>query len=148
MGVSTNGILFYGIVWDDEYEIFKVSDDDWAEVLAKRRGLINPWDSAGPDCNEAWVDAHRGEIDEWSKHRKQIHEEFGVDINHHGSDSWSIPYICVNESLIVARRGYPKPVQSLNCEGYQEKIERFVRELEIDVSAASPCGWYLVSYWG
>lgn len=57
MGVSTDGILFYGYAWPGERSIESVlypdldeeveepTSDEWVEIVLKRRGIVDPYKS-------------------------------------------------------------------------------------------------------
>src|SRR4051812_17268927 len=112
MGVSTDAILFYGYCWDEEGELLGRGDGDdrpeWAEVVLRKRGVANPWD-AYPNAEigairgyqqqraagEAWVAAHRAELDAWDEARKAVEAEFGCEIGAHCSDGCPMPYVAV-----------------------------------------------------
>jgi hypothetical protein len=153
MGVSTDGIIFYGYVWDDEFTLLEdVDGEGWARIVAEKRGHTDPWDGFA-EGEEDWVSTHQAELDGWRAVRKSIEEEFGVDIRHHGSGEWQCPYILVNDSRREAARGYPQELQVGTTvygppAGWDEKLLRFVDELEINLEEAQGPAWWLVSYWG
>jgi hypothetical protein len=177
MGVSTDAMLVYGYVWGDEHDLFRsVSDDDedrdededddssgeWEEIIAARRGIANPWDSYPqiierlpyPDRErrgKEWTDEHRAELDAWHAAKKAIAEEYGVDIDSHGSGEWSCPVVKIAGAGHTAARGYPHKltVGDLAVDpGWDGKLQRFVTDLGIDTSEAKGPGWFIASWWG
>lgn len=154
MGVSTDAILFYGYVWEDEYELFDDPDgeSDWAAIIAKKRGHKDPWVDHPGGRAQGWVDAHRAELDAWSAARKAIEEEYGVEISRHGSDQWAVPIIQIADVGFRAGRGYPKGITAGDLRtdpGWDAKLSKFINDLGIDIAEARPGpGWFIASWWG
>lgn len=163
MTVSTDAMLVYGYIWDDEHDLFDdESDDKWEVRVAKQRGITNPWDAYPPEierlpydqkraAGQQWRDANKAALDAWYAARKAISEEYGVRVAHHGSDEWSVPILKIEGAGMTAARGYPKPVASSDLTvdpGWDDKLRRFVTDLGIDVSEAKGPGWFLASWWG
>lgn len=184
MGQSTDAILFYGYCWDDELParaLFDPSWDEdeededhdttWAEFVALKRGVTNPWASFPPELNnwrehgltyeekeirvKQWIDEHDAELDARRDAIKAIEAEFGCDIGWHCSSDYGMPYIFVKESEITASRGNPQKLVSIdelfNDETaglWDEKLSAFVAELGCAsrLPQRHP-GWWLVSYW-
>lgn len=72
MGVSTDGILFYGYCWEDDGENPFDFDDEWTEVVLKKRGETNPWD-AYPGFDNLPYEQRQKKGNEWSTlHRTEI----------------------------------------------------------------------------
>lgn len=169
MGVSTDALLVYGFVWSDEYNLLDPEgegDDDeereWQEVVALLRGHSNPWDHY-PDRNSAatyeerdrigkqWCVDHNDELDAWRKVRNDIEAEFGVVIECHGSDQWSVPIVCIKSASLCASRGFPLelvPGQLETHRSWDEMLANFIDTLSIDTSDATGPGWFLASWWG
>jgi hypothetical protein len=152
MGVSTDALLVYGYVWNDEAELPEGSDDDeWEEVVARQRGVPNPWDGHPGDHAPQWVEQHRGELDAWCAAKKAIGEEYGVEISQHGSDSWSCPVVKIAKAGHRAYRGDVHPVAAEDLAvdpAWDGMLERFVTDLGIDASEAAGPGWFLLSWRG
>ena len=171
MGVSTDAILAYGYVWEDETDLLPVvnedDDDDerdaenWVEVIAAQRGINDPW-AAYPDLEHlpypeqrrqgaAWTEAHQAELDAWDAAKKAITGEYGVEIDEHGSDGWRVPFVKIAGAGHTAARGYPHKLTAedlaVNPE-WDAKLQRFVTDLGIDTSEAKGPGWFLMSWWG
>ena len=150
MGVSTDAMLVYGYVWDDECELYPGADEDeWEEVVLRKRGVPNPWDSH--ESTPGWVQDHRAELDAWSAAKKFVAAEFGVDIDQHGSDQWAVPIVKISGAGRRAARGYPEEMTSGDLavgEDWDEKLTAFCDEVGIDVSEAKGPGWFLLSWWG
>lgn len=179
MGVSTDALLVYGYVWEDEADLLgsPVDEEDedygsdeeeeeeespeWPEIIAKRRGISDPW-AGYPDLEHlayeeqrrqgsAWTAAHRAELDAWSAAKTAIEAEYGVEIDSHGSDEWSCPVVKITNAGHRAHRGDVHAVEAadlnINPE-WRTKLQRFVDDLGIDTSEAKGPGWFLVSWWG
>lgn len=163
MGVSTDAILFYGYCWTEPTELFPEGKGEWEEIIAKRRGEQNPWDSAPTDLFErqpkeaygqrevgvkSWTDAHRAELDAWHSKLKSIREEFGVKVDFHCSTDYAMPLIAAWKK--IANRGDPENVTETSLRpnlDWDAKLNRFLQELDIQKPHDSP-QWWLVSYWG
>ena len=168
MSTSTNGMLVYGYIWNEDVDILKAArtgEDDqreWPEIIAARRGIANPWDGYPAEIEampyerrrvegEKWIAAHRAEIDARRAAITAIEADFGVVINSHGSSEWRCPIVSIPGADITAYRGYPKQITRANLEvgaDWDAKLAAFVAELGIDTSDAEGPGWFLASWWG
>lgn len=162
MSVSTDAILFYGYCWNEED--LELVEGEWEEVILKKRGEVNPWDSMPKDLEEylpgetyagkrargdAWIGKYRKEIDEWHEKKEKVRKEFGVDRCFHCSGGCSMPYIAVKEVGVTANRGYPEAIDpsmfAIQPE-WKDKLDRFMKELGIEKPQPEP-QWWLVSWW-
>src|SRR5258706_1739539 len=156
MGVSTDALLVYGYVWEDEHDLFGESDaDGWEEIAARNRGIPNPWDQFPPEDRslpyeerrrqgDAWTAAHRAEIDAWHAAQKAISSEYGVETDHHGSDQWRVPIVKIRGAGKRAGRGYPQPLTDGDLAvdpAWDGKLQRFISDLGIDTAEAQGPGW-------
>lgn len=163
MGVSTDALLVYGYIWDDEHDLFDDSEsDEWEEIVAKLRGIPDPWDAYPAEierlpyeqkraAGEKWRTEHRAELDAWREARKAIAAEYGITIDRHGSDEWSVPIVKIADAGLTVARGYPKPLTAEALAvgpDWDEKLARFIADLGIDISEAKGPGWFLASWWG
>lgn len=170
MGTSTDAMLFYGYIWEDEFELFPADDPEgegdndaeWEEIIAARRGILNPWCDFPSEigrlpypeqerAGKRWTDGHRAELDAWHEAKKGISLEYGVEIDHHGSDSWSVPIVKIAGAGYTAARGYPHKVAVADLAVGPEwdgKLRRFTGDLGIDTSEAQGPGWFIASRWG
>jgi hypothetical protein len=167
MSTSTDALLIYGYIWDDEYDLFDDGDTDeirgdWEDRIAAAAGLVNPWDRFPEEIDRlprdqrtaqanAWKAEHRAELDAWYEAQRRAVSSYGVTVDHHGSDEWSCPIVKITDAGKTASRGYPLLVtgEDLQVGGnWNDKLTRFVTDLGIDVSEAKGPGWFIVSYWG
>ena len=132
MGVSTDGILFYGFCWDEEKELLPDGEDgrnqsEWQSIILAKRGVPDPWE-AYPACDgleyaekrriqNAWVQDNDAAIKARWAAKATINDEFGCDIGRHCSDGCSMPYVYAMESRVVASRGCPEPSSTCNSKG-------------------------------
>lgn len=164
MSVSTNAMLVYGYVWEDEADLLNREEEDeteWTEVVARQRGIVNPWDAYPPEiealpydqrreASDQWCDEHRGALNIWNDAKQAIAEEYGVEISSHGSGEWSCPVVKILDAGWIARRGYPQNLsgEELNRNPeWDKKLADFCRDLEIDLTEAKGPGWFLASWW-
>jgi hypothetical protein len=153
MGVSTDAVFFYGYCWSEEEEL--IEEDEWPEVVAKNRGLRDPWldcpQVASREEVDQWVKQHRAEIDAWNDAKNAIGEEFGCDIGGHCSEQTTMPYVFIQGSEKLASRGYPErfdPDEMHADDAWNDRLNRFLKELGIRPPKKQKPGWWLVSYWG
>jgi hypothetical protein len=132
MGVSTNAILFYGFLIEE--------DSDNQEVITME-------DGGGTDRDNFWARKFNLPENDW----ETIYEhqgEYPVRIGTHCSGDYPMYYIAIRASEIVANRGYPEEL----------KAEDLVKKLEWDNQLREFCkiygltppekfGWCLASYW-
>lgn len=161
MSTSTDALLIYGYIFDDEQDLFG-GEDDWEDVVAAAAGAVNPWAAFPKEIDQlpydqrrregdAWTKAHRAELDAWYEVKKAAVAAYGVEIDRHGSDEWSVPIIKISGAGMTVARGYPKPVAASDLavgDDWDERLARFVADLGIDVSEAAGPGWFLASWWG
>ena len=176
MDVSTDAMLVYGYVWKDEHDLFGVDDEDfddddrdepeWEETIAAQRGILNPWAEHADELarieaiqpyaesrrlGEEWTAAHRAELDAWHAAKKAIAGEYGVEVDRHGSDQWTVPVVKIAGAGHTAARGYPRKLAAADLAvdpEWDAKLQRFVTDLGIDASEAEGPGWFLMSWWG
>ena len=154
MGISTDAILFYGYCWDEETNLFGEGEEryqEWEHIILKKRGFSSPWDSypVKDAAIKKWKEDNKTATDEWNRWKNNLKEEFGgVDIYHHCSAEYTIPYITA--SRIEAHRGYPKEITPHllgRIVGWDDSLDKFLDALDIPKPHSVP-KWWLVSYWG
>lgn len=157
MGTSTNAILFYGYVFDDEgsrpYE--DDNDEDWESRYARLSGLVGP-EEPYPDGvrnsktheyeytpeEQKIVDKHTAF---WDKQRKLV-EKCGVVVDTHCSCDCPMPFVAVTKSKIVSHRGEWSEIKSLDVgEDWNQKLKDFCQLMGIKTKGKPK--WYLVSDW-
>lgn len=160
MGVSTNTILFYGYCWGEEKAL--VEDDEWVDVVVKKRGIFDPWCeyvaptrpmdyAARKEFEDKWTSAHRRELDEYYAKKRAIESEFWCDIGWHCSIDCLIPYVYVCGAGATVYRGYPKSLKASDLainEKWDSMLSKFVAELGIAPPDGQVPQWWLASYWG
>lgn len=168
MGVSTDGIIFYGYCWEDEVRLFD-GEQDWDRLIARKRGHVDPWSEFPKELEdsehlryvrdyakrnelvEKWKAEHRAELDAWYELLRGIEAEYGVELSYHCSDGCSMPYLHIKDEEITARRGYPVELNTDTAfrvsPEWGEKFDRWLTEMGITKPHPEP-RWWLVSYWG
>jgi hypothetical protein len=142
MGVSTDGILFYGFDLGEPGET-KTSTDEadewirnhcsWAKHYAARKGVTQKEDESYGDFYDR---------------RKVVLEESGCFIDHHCSGDYVMLYVAVKS--FSASRGYAAPITAEDLTPLpdaEEKLRAFCEVMGIVFDPAD-IGWYLASYWG
>ncbi len=172
MGVSTDALLVYGYVWEDEHDLFGDPDEEsgedseidgeWEEIVARRRGIPDPWDQYPAEIErlpydekrhkgDEWIAAHRAELDAWSDAKTAITSEYGAEIDSHGSGEWSCPIVKIKGAGHRAGRGDAHAIDPVTLAidpSWDGKLQRFIADIGIDISEAAGPGWFLVSWWG
>jgi hypothetical protein len=168
MGVSTDAMLAYGYVWEDEFDLLGNDGDsgedeeNWVEIIAARRGISDPWAAYPQEIERLpydesrrkgreWTEAHQAELDAWDAAKKAITGEYGVEIDEHGSGEWSVPVVKITGAGHTAARGHPHKLTADDLAvdpAWDARLQRFVTDLGIDTSEAKGPGWFLMSWWG
>lgn len=153
MGVSTDGIIFFGFnsVTDDEYaeechpvseEVFEshgIEGEDWEELLAVKSGAKHP----GP-----WIDDE--EPKGWSEFRDKVSKivkDMGCEIDYHCSGDYPLYYVAVTGVGARAYRGETtvlKPEDFIAKQEWTEKLKKFCELLGIKYREPE---WHLCSCW-
>ena len=145
MGVSTDGILFYGICLEEEAEIpWEGADegdvDDVESYYASKAGVKPPEEeySDDPKVKELYH--------EYWEAKNKAHEASKCDVVHHCSYDYPMFGLAVKESVESANRGYPQEVKSI---AVQEDWDSLLKDYceKMDVEYVQP-KWWLVSMWG
>lgn len=157
MSTSTDALLVYGYIWDDEIDLIDPGKK-WTDILLAKRGVVDPYESyPGPNApshdtperaRTKWLAQNRAAIDAWLKSKSDLELEYGVAIAHHGSGEWRVPIVCITD-WFCANRGYPIKLtsESLTVQtGWNAQLQRFLTDLEIDTSAAQGPAWWLCSW--
>lgn len=156
MGVSTDGILLYGYIWDepvpdpedDDYEPddfdeddeadergFATDLDDWADSVLRAQGHHNPLDDCPEGGYHAFAEANRAALDTWRAMKRELKDATGVDWGHHCSDEYSIPYLYIKGTETTAGRGTPMalaPDALAVDEGWRQQLDAFLASQNID----------------
>lgn len=171
MGTSTDAILFYGYVWEDETsrpwtigkeydedsdESQDEEDDSWEERYANAMGLKRP-EAKFPDgvynVKTGQYD-HPTEdqplLDEYSAYWKAKYELAAaspVMVDTHCSCECPMPLVAIRESYTCSSRGDATEITSLKKKPeWNKQLKTFCKVMGIDVKGKKP-GWFLVSNW-
>jgi len=126
MGISSDGIFFYGLMWKDK-------DDP-------------PWKSPTPDEleNSKYGEPDWEELYEVRSGNKTEHSPVELDI--HCSFDCSMHYLAVKRSLVRAYRGGPKQVKVLEASPeWEGQLKKFCETMGIKWREPS---WWLTSLYG
>jgi hypothetical protein len=156
MGQSTDAILFYGYCWDEEeVEIWEDGqknedgeDEDAEERYARMSGVERPT-AEYPERDDSSVSAEgvRAAFSAYWDKKRAINKAVGVEVGHHCSGEYPIPFVAVTGSLLRATRGYPEKVTSLSVgDDWDAKLGAYCALMGIKPSQEKP-GWWLVSMW-
>ena len=154
MGVSTNAVIFYGILIDEDGCECQFNDvEDINEHYAKKIGWVSDDGGLFTDGNYTLFDNQADEKKArkiWEKNRDELHKITGdcdVELAYHCSGEYPMHYVGVKESETFARRGYPVQLdeETLNIEpDWADKLKDYCKIMDIEYKEPS---WHLVSYW-
>lgn len=134
MGQSTDAILFYGILFEDEDEapefMREAGYDDWWEFLEAESGL--------PLYGEA---GHSFEA------HQEYREKQPVDLIQHCSGDYPMYGLCVRGSEVTARRGYPISLEDGLPEISNDQEQAFFHWCEKHNIKLQDPKWILCSNW-
>ena len=156
MGVSTDAVIFYGILLDkDDCECqFNDNEGDYEEDYAKKKGWVENdgglYDEKGEYALDK--DSPEGKKAEkiWDKNRAElskITEDCDVEIGMHCSGDYPMHYVGIKESETFARRGYPVQIDATNLSietDWVDKLKDYCKTMGIKYKKPS---WHLVSWW-
>jgi hypothetical protein len=133
MGVSTDGILVFGIQLPEEEtpEFLKEFDNDFETFIDSLNGLPQ-WGEEGHDIRKTHA----------------FRDNFPVDLVQHCSYEYPMYILAVRGTEITARRGYPNEIDPLTLYVDSDKVEtlrKFCEEYNIEWEEPK---WYLCSMWG
>ena len=141
MSISSDGILFYGIMlnWEDGEEPWADDEDgDHEEWLANKLGI-----SDREPKHEVYTS------DDWKSYWKYKREQFallGVEFVLHCSYDYSMWGIAVSESLSNASRGEPKEIKSTDIKPeWANRLKSFCESVGIGYEEPK---WWLTSLMG
>lgn len=160
MGTSTDAILFWGIVFDEDKpeiaDVFKDDDKDFEEIYAAKKG----WKEDSGYFTPAGEYAHLNDPkkhDEarkvWRKHLaelEKINSACPAEIGTHCSGEYPMYYVCIKETEKTAHRGYAVDLYSDSLHEKQiwlEQLKEYCEVMGISLKGKR-IGWHLVSYWG
>jgi hypothetical protein len=156
MGQSTDGILFFGVCFDDDEAPWQLAEegidydyDDWLFSLYYQSYERAP----RPD-----KDSNPKAYDEWIQEYITMKDKIPVEINTHCSSDYPMFYLHIREDKaahVRASCGYPESIHPSHLTVGIEWIGHFLEfwqklkikypDLEIEEQTAS---WWLVSDWG
>lgn len=139
MGVSTDGILFYGISIDPEDVDIPWKDDEEPEIFyAKKKGILKP--------EIEFSEATKEEYREYWKKKDTINKDSECKVITHCSYDYPMYGICISESYTCASRGYPKEIKSLEIgNNWDNLLKDYCEVMEIEYEQPK---WILCSMWG
>lgn len=161
MGVSTDGMLFYGVLLPDGYEAPWLPDDrrevDWEEWWAKKQGLGD----IGFDAEKReWSPEEEALYRKWADQKRELVKTMPIEIHTHCSDGYPMYLIAAKGTYRWNSRGYGTHIPNLTVppDGVRSVAEFCRDHLGVEIEVYDPdkhkgdhdfkLGWWLVSYWG
>jgi len=140
MGISSDGILFYGIMFDWE---------DGNEPWADDEGGDEAWvcDKLGISDKEPKHDDYKSQDwkDYWEYKRERL-ADIGIEFVLHCAYDYAMWGLAISPTILRAYRGYPKEIDSIDiAEEWNEKLRAFCELVGVPYSEPK---WWLCSVYG
>lgn len=150
MGVSTDGLLVYGISLDEDVVLPWEDDiEDW--WLREVHGYEPPFQLYDQYGDYIDVEPTKEKVQEYHKHYREFQElhPLPVEVVRHCSYEYPMYIISYPGLTFKARRGYPEEIapDKLLVEDVDRKIIDFCQQYDIDIGDQTP-RWWLASMWG
>ena len=157
MSVSTDGMVCYGILFEEGYE-FPWDDDkydgDESEWWREVKGYELPFEMYGADGEYigdkgAWTEK---QISDYFAHGREWDKEHPLPFQAVNccSGDYPIYILAVPDSYHSASRGYPQELSldtTLPVPGLEELLA-FCEQYGLDNESGNEARWWLCSYWG
>lgn len=152
MGTSTDGILFYGALLEDEAEFpwseSETIEDWWLYNVCefKHEQPIYDLDGNYLDGVEPTNEAYELYFQELREARKKY--PMPVELVTHCSGDYPMYAICFPNTEITASRGRPLSIDINDFGGTEhmaETVSKFCARFNLEIDKPN---WYLASYWG
>jgi hypothetical protein len=146
MGQSTDGILFYGIAYDDDLELpweaeeFEGEELDWEDWYAVQAGVERP--------TIPYEESEKVHEIYWDQKRNAL-EDQPIEIGTHCSCEYPMVYIAPKAINLSASRGYPLELDLVNLQSrvtpeVDAQIKTFCELMGLPYSKPK---WWLASLW-
>lgn len=145
MGVTTNGLLFFGIDLGEDWEPLWGEDFGFEDLEEFDDFLVKETPYANGSYPET---ASEEERDRWWKARKGIIEATPVDHVIHCSFDYPMHAFVVRGFSFSASRGFPDEISPDSLVVPEAKIAEFKRWLEEHDFPVEEPKWFLASLWG
>lgn len=153
MGVSTDGQICYGVLfeegfhfpWGESYDI-----EDWWMRTSGYKPSVEIYNEKGEYING--VRPERSVLDNYFEERGKFRDEHPVPVEMVNACSYDYPVwiVALKETFFKANRGYPVIIKEENIiitEEQRTALLDFFKKFDIDIEGKEP-NWYLSSYWG
>lgn len=149
MGQSTDGILLFGVVFEEGFEFpWDDHDDieDWWREVSGFRPTFSPYTpegeyAEGVKSGDPRIDAYYSERRQWD-----AAHPLPVELVNVCSGDYPIYALAVLGTVTRARRGYPEPITRQLGDVFPEPLVEFCEAHGIEMPGDA--GWLLASYWG
>lgn len=150
MGVSTNGQICYGVLFEEGFEFPWDGDiEKWWREMQGYKPPFELYDDAGEYVGGQKPPENK--IEDWHSHRREFDKAHPVpvDLVNVCSGDCPIYILAIPEYVYSARRGYPEafdPTKLLIDPVKEAQLLMFIGD-HIGNEHYAP-KWYLSSYWG
>lgn len=163
MGVSTDGQMCFGILFDEDYQFPWDSDgwdgdyeDWWIKEVCQYEPPFKLYNEDGEYING--IKPAESKITEYFKHKRDFRKQYPIPVQLVNGCSANHPLyiIAVPSSIHTCSRGYPR---AINTTDFQVNDKDIVTLIDFCEKYCSPRNdydkfpemnpqWYLSSYWG
>jgi hypothetical protein len=155
MGVSSNGLIGFGIPFKEDFE-FPWNEkhdgdiDDWWLDVCGFKPTLYPFTDKGDYIKEYTEKIGNDYFNERIAFKKE--HPLPIEILNYCSDDYPMYMLCIKDSIITASRGYPEGINPEYLAGEEELgdsakiLMDFCKKYEIKIP--SDPRWYLFSYMG
>lgn len=149
MGVSTDAILFYGVLLPDDMEGSLPWSDDIESWWGKENGFEHSFEIY--DESGDYLDGVRPEQERISAYYREWFDwqkanPMPVELIYHCSDEYPMYALALPGSTIRAGRGYPEKIIDLAVN--QDDLDSFVAFCRKYGFSVDDLAWFMVSWWG
>ena len=130
MGISSDGIFFYGMCWNDEDKPWKEPTDEELSAMKKIKSYVdeNDWETLYQVRSGIKV------------------EKSPVELDIHCSFEYSMPLLAVKETLVSASRGCPEKVKTVLVKPeWDDQLRDFCKIMGIKWQQPA---WWVTSLYG
>lgn len=156
MGVSTDGIIGYGVVFDEDYEFpwdaekYDGDIEEWWMVQTNYEPPFCPYTDDGGDYKPG-INSESPEVSVWHTSRRDWIERnpVPVELVNYCSGDYPMIAVCVPGSVISCRRGCPLAFDTRDLKVTTDQhndLEFFLDEYGLVPDEGAQ--WYLMSFWG
>lgn len=148
MSVSTDGILFFGIAYDEDFDVSRIAEDngmssrdfDFENLLESKLGIEPPKEEFSKDQLESVWRPY------WARAR-ELKDKYPCQVGIYRSGDYPLYFVYVKSGYYCVNRGYAKEIPSdiTPSPEWADQIRSFCNLMGLPFKQPQ---WLLVSFWG